>query len=834
MTHSCFLAVALLASLGAAGPASADKPALSVETQLEFLDALRTRKLAGLSEALAERLLQSPALSVNVRSETVLEMAAALSARGNKALDAEQRRRLWGRADRLVAEFFEQHAGYPRMPLFRYRWAGVLLSRSSMAWELTKILPEDELLRADAAAAADEMQRQMDLVRAELKTVLAQDAAARTTNEGLSFDDMASLSSAAEFRTGVSWLAVARTKSDPNSINHAVAKAEQYLKGFVSALSNHAIVMESHLALAEVYELADRGVQAVSLLQRFDQIADLPQEFVSRAHLQLSGLLLKENRVDEALRILEAPTDQRVPGAEWEIRRFEALLRKAAGVRDADPGLAQRLQTQSLEILDQLEELYGRYWGRRGEKALSQYGNLTGDNLQVLKRLANVQRNDGQIEQALQSYQRAAHLARLQKETDLAAEMQFAAGSVLFDLGRNVESAETLTELVRENRFHRLSPNAAVTAAYALGRQWNKDKTPQAETRYREAIDALLTWFPDSEHAAEAHWLLGELEEASQNLDKAMDHYVAVPPTHKRFPAALSSTAAIYHDNLLSAAKPDQRQVLAGRNNLGRMLSGLESGEEAESAKRAAATARFVLAGLLAREPDPDYENARGLLESLLEEGSGLAQGLRGRAWAELLHTLWKQGDAEECRQYVGQTQQGTEKDLIRVLASLDPMADSLTQPQRAAQIALIQSAGEWLFANMDAVSTSDRINIRLLLARCHVAQQNFKQADELLQRLRAEAPRDPRVIELLAVNAYRNKDFGLSERYWALLQRGLRRGSPEWLNAVYHLIACAHAQKEDDRARKLLAATEALYPELGGEELRGRFTTLKAELNQP
>lgn len=833
--NKSILALLLIAVASVRSEAVGDEPD-PVEPKLEYLEALRDRQLTGLSEALAERLLAQPNLSDSVRSETVLEMAEAISSRGNRIVDAEQRRQQWQKADDMVARFFAERADYPRMALFRYRWAGILLNRSTMTAELAKVLPSDEPLQADAQTMARQALQQMDEVRLLIKQATAQDDFRRDP-KSLSLDEWASLHTAADFRTGVVWLAIARIEKEEEALREAAAKTEKFLKPFTTSSGNHAIALESYLALAEAYELAGDVRQARMLLERLNQLEGIPAEFRSRGHLQLSRLLLKQNFVDDALRLLQVPTGQRVAGAEWEINLFEALLRKGAGLRATDADAAQQLQDQALEILDQLEEQYGRYWGRRGEKTLSQYGNLTGDNLRVLKRLANVQRSDGESEKALQSYLRAVQLAKLQKDRDLTAEMQYAAGTLLLELGRNEEAAQLLTDLARGDRGHELAPRSALTAAYALGRSWTSKKTPRTLQRYRESLQTVISWFPDdASTAGEAQWLLGELEETAGNPDKAIAHYRLISPDHSRFPAALSATAGIFHDNLLMSAEKPEAAVQDARVYLQEMLFEANSADSSHrpATAKAVATARYVLAGLLAIAPDPDWQAAQAMLDQLLGPDSALAEGLRGRAWSTLMEVNWKQGRAQELRELITQAPKVFETDLMRLLATLDPLQDRLSPEQRAAQVELVQAACDRLFAGQEALAPNDRVNLRLLLARAYVAQERYKPAQELLERLRAEAPREPRIVELLGICAFRTGDYALSEKYWALLQKGYTRGSIPWLNAVYHLIACAHAQGETERARKTLTATELFYPELGNDDLRLRFTNLKTRINAP
>lgn len=806
---------------------AAEPQELSVDPQLEFLGVLQQRSLTGLSEAFAEKLLTHPGISVQTRAETTLEVAGAVSMRGSKIVESDQRHQLWAKADRMVEQFTSAHPDFPRMPLFQYRYAGQLLSRSNIASELAKILPEDQTLQQDALAWATKARDLMETVRSEVRKATTQDNLDRN---GLSFDELASLSTAADFRTGVAWLAIARAATSDAERQQAVSKVEQFLRGFTAVIANQDITLESHLALAEAYELAGRTQEAIALLNKFDEVTDISQSYVAKAHLQLSRLLLQADKVDAALRILQVPEDLRVPGAEWELMLFEALLRQGAGLWKSSPARAEEFQQQALEILDNLEGQYGRYWGRRGEKTLAKYGNLTGDNLRVLRRLANVLRAEGKDQEALANYTRAAHLAKLQKQPDLVAELEYATASLLSDLDRNQEATEVFLRLAREHRQHELAPTALIQAAYASGRIWTKDGSDKALQDYKSALATALEWFPDDENVqGEANWLLGQMHEQKQDFAQAVEHYRLIPASHRRFGAALSAVATVFHDRLLLAKTPilpltDARQVL--QEVLDRADAYAESGN-------ALATARFVQARLLATDPQPQHEQAEKILRELLQS-SDLTAAMRSLAWSAMLELSWKQGKADQCHELVAEVEKEMFPSLMRVLAGLEPTDSTLSSEQRQAQVSLIRSACEKLFANPDALSTNDRINLRLILGKAHVAAGEHDQAKELLQRLRVEAPRDPRVVELLATSTFLDGQFSESEKYWQLLEKGYQRGSLPWLNAVYHLIHCIHQRGDNARAAKLLAATEAFYPDFGNDELKEKFLTLKAVIKRP
>jgi hypothetical protein len=72
----------------------------------------------------------------------------------------------------------------------------------------------------------------------------------------------------------------------------------------------------------------------------------------------------------------------------------------------------------------------------------------------------------------------------------------------------------------------------------------------------------------------------------------------------------------------------------------------------------------------------------------------------------------------------------------------------------------------------------------------------------------------------MLETNAGNKQAKGL----WRRLEGVLKAGSPEWLDARWHVIRCCQKLGEQAEADKLLKVTKLLYPDLGGAAMKAKF----------
>ena len=829
--------ILLFGFLGGAGSA-ADESVEPVDPAIKLLEALRARKLDRLLETHAARLLRTPDLDSALAASLTLELTRILSRRGAESADDGKREALWNRADRLFADFSATNHDDGKIPLYRYRFAGQLLQRAQRMSDLAQLTPENPAPKTSSTQAARHAVKLLDQVNQTLERELDQrDRDGKANRNGLRADQLASLATATEFRLGAAWLAVARAETDEALRDEAIHRSEQLLERYSGRFSNLPIVLESHLALAELYRIAEEPDEAIAVLRRLEN-PETPPAVLRRSHLLLGSLLLDSGQVADALALLDVPREQRTPGAMWELRLFEALLRSAADRREEEPDEADRVQRRALTLLDSLERDYGSYWSRRGERTLLEYADLAslGADPSFTRRLANLFRGRKKYPQALESYDRVLRIALDRNDGALAAEMAYAGGAVAYEMGDFPQAAARLEKVAEQHPGDPLAPRAMLMAASALARQNAATGEEALLERYRRLLNEQLRRYgEDVATASEAHWMLAELADRTQDLDEATRHYRAVPASSPRYAASLQAVANIYHDRLVLGSEN------AEAARIEQAIEHLESALDAPSGPwsavpvgaRAIGLARFVLARLLMTTAIGRDDDAVALLRDHVVGDPALSAELRNRGWQTLLETHLRRGEVDPACAVVRAGFGDDARPLLAVLTALDPEDHALDETARALQVAVIQAACERLFPEAQTLSPADRTNLRLLQARAFSAADEHETAQRLLRQLRAEAPKDPRILMSLAANLRRQRKFRDSLRIWERLLKGLRRGSSAWLQAMANAIACHIDLGDRDAARKLLDATRTLYPRLDDPRLREKFAQLDVRLKE-
>ena len=116
-------------------------------------------------------------------------------------------------------------------------------------------------------------------------------------------------------------------------------------------------------------------------------------------------------------------------------------------------------------------------------------------------------------------------------------------------------------------------------------------------------------------------------------------------------------------------------------------------------------------------------------------------------------------------------------------------------------------------------LTAAQRTRLWRARAEAYAATGQVSKAITASEQLLEKTPRDAKLLrsmaelcELLETNAANKQAKG----YWRRLEGLLKSGSPDWLDARWHVIRCCQKLGEKDEADKLLKVTKLLYPDLG------------------
>lgn len=803
--------------------------------EVTYLDALRQRQLNRLLENRCERILQSATLPDEERAKLTFELAGLLSDRGSRTLDAEKREALWNRADQWIELHLDEVSGAGKGSLNRYRWAGQLLERAQRMRDLAMVSPQDSASLAQSLQWAKTARSMIEQVMADIRVEIE----TRRPTEKMGPDDLRAgqllgLLRAAEFRLSEATLAIARAESDPVRKKEALVRCETQLAPFMKEGVAGPAHAEARLRLAEVFQLTGRSREAIALLENSPSV-DIPKGYLPRKNLALAQFHLEEGSPERALEILAASEEEQLPGALWNYLKFEAMVRLASKKQSFAPVDADKLRQQALEILDEVATTYGSYWNRRGEMVIGELIRLdqAGDNLLLLARLANILRGQQQFDQAVTTYDRATSLAMEQKDFDQAARLQFDAAATLYKAKKYSAAAERFTRVAQQNPRHVLAPRALLNASYALALRQQQEGDPLLSEKYQEVLEGHLKMFADDVGTApEVHLLLAKAFEGQKRWDQALQHYEEVPREDQRYPGSLEAIARIVHDRLMERIEAGDPDVLEQIRRTIVMLERVvrqppEALTVTDQGKKSLAQARYVLARLLVLGPVGRPDDAVALLDQVVRDEM-LDPALRARAWRMLLDAYIREGNVEKAVVLAREGFKGQESSLASALLQMSPVDPKWTESQRAALLAVIHAASERLLDQPGNLEENQRRRLRLLRGQAMERDGRVQEAVRLLGQLRAEAPRDREIAMTYARCLFAAGQFEESEKQWDQLCRGLPRGSSDWLLATYYLIAAQLKLDKGTKAKATYEFTVSLYPELGGDELKAQFETLR------
>lgn len=807
----------------------------------EMLAALRQRGLWRLLERQLEASAELPKLNESDRLDLLGERAGLLSDLGSRTLDSSQRSAQWTKADALVESWLRDHPDSPNGLPLRFRWSSQLLARSSVLYELSTLAPADASIRADIRRWA---RRAIDVAR-DCQTVADsgikdRQATARRAAEWRE-DQLAGIKQASLFNTGMGWLAVARIEPEGVDRTNALSQARTILAPFARDDSTLPITIESQLALAEVFWRAGEGARGLKVLERIEK-PETPAEALARSRRLKGRILLATDKVEEALRVLRIPAENRTPGAEWDLLLIEALLRTAAHKRTFAPSESAQLDQQAVDVVDAVGKKFGPLWGRRGDQLLARYlrPDAVASDPRLLERLADVFRQEKQFADARSAVDLGMIEAEKRKDFELAGKLAFTAARIQLEAGQSLDAANRFVAMADRFPRHSLAPRALLQAASIQGRSLPSSPGADLSKAYQATLQKIVERYPsDREATPKAHRLLARMAEGNRRWGEAIEHYTRILASEEHYADAVAAIAGIVHDHIGT----NWADIVVDGGQLNRTLA-LQLIERALSAKapasssdlkpdvaRSTTLATFVLARLLSTGSREEKERAIRLLREKVVSSESATLDLRGRGWRLLLDLARSIENKDLAVKIASEGFPRQEAELLRALGSVDLLSEELSPASLSLEAALAEAASNRLLASQSDLPEADRLRVRLMLARAYIARGDLANAERLLRRLLVEQDRDAGVLTALAECQFAQGKHADALQTWDRLRQGRPRGSPGWFDAVYHSARCQQKLGQGAQARRTLETVLKLYPDGGSPIQRQRITRLLSEL---
>jgi hypothetical protein len=224
------------------------------------------------------------------------------------------------------------------------------------------------------------------------------------------------------------------------------------------------------------------------------------------------------------LQLAEQEGQRGTESPDFELACLEAYLALACtSTMSAHHG--HQWQERAAETAELLEATHGAYWSRRAGQLLVATASASAiTNVELLRRLADSLYLNGDFNQAIAAYEKAATQARSQSDSR-AFELAYKAALVEQKLERYLSAAKRLRELAKSQAADPHARQAHLLAA------WN---SAQADTRitnaglYEELLREHLAMWATSASADQARLWLGAVCESKQAWSEAKELYSAV------------------------------------------------------------------------------------------------------------------------------------------------------------------------------------------------------------------------------------------------------------------------------------------------------------------
>ncbi len=358
---------------------------------------------------------------------------------------------------------------------------------------------------------------------------------------------------------------------------------------------------------------------------------------------------------------------------------------------------------------------------------------------------------------------------------------------------------------------------------------------PPLVTTANDAIKRLEQYFPDHSYAQRARYEMTKLLETSDPATM-ISQLEAIPAGHENYALARYDLCLLLHRLWTQQhGNPEQAK---------QWLEALRAAADAYLKTVAADAQRKLKVSLLAadgalHQAEPDTDEAAAMLAearryaSQLPETDPLAIEYHYR---ELELAALNKDPAQRRRQAEWITEHADGSPYEQ--AALVIVANAIDQEVRAAEPDKVESLNRQaygvyrrlveLLGNSEQ-NLADSKNAQVSTSRlAHYAQQIGQPAEAagLWDRLLKIRPRDRRYLQRAAMAHSLAGQHQQALVYWRTLLSGLPAGTDAWYEAKYHQLESL-AKIEPQQARKVFDQFQLLYPDLGGDAWRARFTDL-------
>lgn len=831
------------------GPAA--EPQHDWHTDARLVSGLRDRGLFAVAESHCRDKLARADISSRTRAELVLELSRTLAARAVYA-PPEAREPLWSAASQAIDEFLRTSADHPRVLVLRLQDALVTQGRGELALRESELLPGDATLPASAQKHLREAIGRLAVLQEDVAAALRRvsQAPLPPSGDALTAAELTALDRNVRYQIAKAQQDIAETyPAGSNDRIDALAQGDRLLDPLAATSSEDEVIWLARVDRVRVERKLGRSTQAH---KRIEQLASKARPAWVDARLVIEQALLAADvgKFDAAIALLDAKrlAAGGIDAAEVDDLRLQVALQAWRAAHDAgDEHATAARQTEAATLVRRIGEQHGAYWSRRAKlRAAATISSGAGASDATL--LASAAENflhTGRPNDAIASYDKAAAAAKAAGDDDLAFRLALTAAAVEQQQKRLKES------LARYAALARGSPRHADAAKAHLQATWNAAHAfgPRS-SEYRRLIDEHLKLWPESPTADDARFWLARALQGEQKWSDAAEEYRRVRPASPSFEQSVAGVALCIEKALLATTRdprsePARIALAAEHAKWFESLVATPDGTWPKALSPAQRTAVVAAARLRLRYIAMGASDATKLLASARERAADAPADWVGRLALLEIEAAAARGDfdgADAALAAVAQAEadraassNAAPADLSDTVAALTVLRGRTSDELSKRRIAALElAAGKLLGAPAPASSAkvpAASASARRARVEALAAAGRREEALAGYRQLAADFPNDAAVQRGYATLLGQGDDratLAAALDRWRLVERRTRSGTAEWFAAKYEVAALHERLGDKPQALRVVTLLSALYPDLGGQEMKAKFDALR------
>lgn len=812
----------------------------------DYFDGLRSRGLYSLAQTVCHRKLNDDRLDLLTRTRYAVELSRTLTGQSRTAATVSEQTELLKQARDAVQQILDKHRNHPQRILLESQLTFVAAGELESLRFRVALSPFDDSLTDRAVVLAESLIPALQ----QLDEQAGREARTRRTpslGDQLQPHQLRELRRLIQMKLGTVLLDKARlfSKSTPDRAD-ALTQAAEVLRQVAAVSVDDQTMWQSQLNYVTTLRLLGRPAQAWDMINAM-RSDDPPLTVLDDLAVEHVELLIDEGRLADAADYLRTHQKQRrglTGPLSYLTARVYLRLSQIAEEKER-PELAAELLQEVHRAVRNAADTGNSYWATRAqnllaeEKSRSTYGAEIGALVQAGQSLYAAGDEAG----ATRQYAQAFETAQARSDRQVAAEIGYTYGSILLKQKKYSDASAVFRRVTTLAPSGSRAADADLLHAWCLGLEYREHPDREHREAYMAALDSHRATWPESATAAEATWMLAQLQEQLLQTTKALSLYATIPDEHPRYAESAVGIARCSETilNRLRRMNRDRSEwepaittLLAPYIEKATRSEVIVTGSQADFLVR---VARIQI--MLDR---PDFATADRLLAHVLNSRSTPSQADVDRVPQHIMETavglrivsLTGLQQSEQAMELLRSTVILDRQRLSSTLKGLSSAAEYLEINQRR-QVARLQLAAV-AQAGLDPgkLSAEELGQFGSVIATAFEQTAQTDRAVEILRQLLARNPRDTKLRRRVAEILSRNEDAAsltAAQQELRRLEEHFEPGSTEWMNARLSVIEIAIRLKNTDEARKLLKVTQLLYPSPDSDELKRRLKEVSEAL---